>query len=87
MLYDRINLYSTVGLYFSLQWKIWLLCLCLHDTDIVLYTSIFFFSDSALHEFAKVTKTLGLLIEDMVRLLSFLEWNVDNYSRLFLWLS
>ena len=32
-----------------------------------------FFSDSALHEFAKVTKTLGLLIEDMVRLLSFLE--------------
>jgi len=37
MLYGGINLYSTVRLYFSLQWKIYLLCRCLHNADVVLY--------------------------------------------------
>jgi len=32
MLYSEINLYSTVRLFFSLQWKIQLLCL--HDSDV-----------------------------------------------------
>jgi len=37
MLYGGINLYSTVCLYFSLQWKIYLLCRCLRNADVVLY--------------------------------------------------
>ena len=39
-LYNGIYVYTTVGQYFSLQWKISLLCRCLHDDDVVLYPGI-----------------------------------------------